>query len=560
MRTWTILLAFTLLFSCRKKEPDLPGKNECLRQIRACREELEKHFLESMDRHPPQERWKSLASQQKAQVTEKVYLEFYGDFILQGKMETFSAFLKESGLAQCFQVNDCASFIACGTPRIFETYGARIDDEDVPMPGAELPADVPPAADPQNDPLQTDPKKPLATFPALSPDTFDISIPSEKTDLKDLSGSGRPAVWMAHGHELHLLQVKDNQVHPARTVDLKPYVQVRDKHPVSVHITRHGTVLIRTSLGILLLDSQFSPHLVWKPASGLVTGALAFAREDVLLVAAEGNLITLDSRFRETGRVSLGLGMTKNGHDILVHGNQALVLDNIVAPIYLFRVDVSDPDNPQILERILDQKAPNAHLLHQWVDEREKLWAVVRSSYGRAGSSQHILQFDLHQKPDEDPDHEHHAGCGHSVTYPTRSVENSHPVWRESLTHSVTTQGGSKPEKTGFRFLSGSSEGNWILASDSRELHLGRYQVDAKGARFKPELSLSGSAKNKPRTAIGEPDFTAESLRGMISVRGNRMVAMLSDRLVFLQADRKPVIRETHAHQLPMPQALAIHP
>lgn len=66
------------------------------------------------------------------------------------------------------------------------------------------------------------------------------------------------------------------------------------------------------------------------------------------------------------------LSFNKTGHDIVFEDNKLYVLDNIMWPIYLYLVDVSDPQTPELSE--LEMWGVNVHLRAQEVTDR---WFVI---------------------------------------------------------------------------------------------------------------------------------------------------------------------------------------
>lgn len=97
-----------------------------------------------------------------------------------------------------------------------------------------------------------------------------------------------------------------------------------------------------------------------------------------------------DRELKELSRVELDCGsVKKDAHDVLIHGGTALLLDKIMAPIFLFRVDVQDPKNLTVRQRI-ESFGINAHLKLQWVVPEKEAWFVVEEFHTMSGFGQEL--------------------------------------------------------------------------------------------------------------------------------------------------------------------------
>lgn len=121
------------------------------------------------------------------------------------------------------------------------------------------------------------------------------------------------------------------------------------------------------------------------------------AHGKLVYISAEGKFKVLGADLKEIGSVDLDTGLPnfgKNAHDILIHDNTAFLLDNIMVPIFLFRVDVSDSRKPVVMGRI-DCPGVNTHLTGQWLDPERDRWFVLRDSGTLAGISQEINSYSM---------------------------------------------------------------------------------------------------------------------------------------------------------------------
>jgi hypothetical protein len=132
-------------------------------------------------------------------------------------------------------------------------------------------------------------------------------------------------------------------------------------------------------------------------------GTLATDNKNIF-VAAEGSFIVLTKDLEELDRVKLEFnGYTrpeKNAHDILIYKNTAYLLDNIMRPLFLFRVNIQDPKNIQITEKIKFHGI-NAHLDEQWLNPELNQWLIIQSYGHRGGYGQtvHIYSMDEGKEP-----------------------------------------------------------------------------------------------------------------------------------------------------------------
>jgi len=80
------------------------------------------------------------------------------------------------------------------------------------------------------------------------------------------------------------------------------------------------------------------------------------------------------------------LSFNKTGHDVIFQDNKLYILDNIMYPIYLYMVDVTDPQRPELFEH--EMWGINVHLSAQEVTDK---WFVVEG-YTRMSDRGAILR------------------------------------------------------------------------------------------------------------------------------------------------------------------------
>jgi len=154
-------------------------------------------------------------------------------------------------------------------------------------------------------------------------------------------------------------------------------------------------IFVSTEDELLVFDRTFAQSTSRKFGK---MGAIATDGQNVF-VGADGSFIALSRDLQELDRVRLEfegpVHPDKNAHDILIYGDTAYLLDNIMGPLYLFRADIKDPTNLQIQESIVFQGI-NAHLERQWLNPELNQWCVVQSFAHRGGSGKivHIYRMD----------------------------------------------------------------------------------------------------------------------------------------------------------------------
>ena len=143
---------------------------------------------------------------------------------------------------------------------------------------------------------------------------------------------------------------------------------------------------------VLRLDPDLAPGEAYPMAR---VGAL-HAGPDGRLYAASDRLVVFAPDLRPLGEVALPLKDTWDGkvaHDALVHDGTAYLLDDVVVPLYVLRVDVRDPSHPRVLER---QQISGGQLPGHWLEPATGRWMILQSWGGRGGghASLHVLPME----------------------------------------------------------------------------------------------------------------------------------------------------------------------
>ena len=148
---------------------------------------------------------------------------------------------------------------------------------------------------------------------------------------------------------------------------------------------------ISTANGILRLDSDL--EIINEGLGGSVPAALEASGEYVF-ATADGKFYTLDKNLKKLGEVTLLEQGFKDAHNILLYKNFAYLLDNVVNPIYLFKVDVGNLRQPKILKEI-ELFGINYHLQNQWLDPEKNRWVIVENSTSMMGQGQGLLVYNM---------------------------------------------------------------------------------------------------------------------------------------------------------------------
>jgi hypothetical protein len=96
------------------------------------------------------------------------------------------------------------------------------------------------------------------------------------------------------------------------------------------------------------------------------------ANGSYLYALGENALDVIDFADPNDPRIVSSLSFRKTGHDIVFRDNKLYILDNIVYPIYLYMVDVTDPQKPELFEHEI--MGVNVHLSAQEVTDK---WFVI---------------------------------------------------------------------------------------------------------------------------------------------------------------------------------------
>lgn len=219
------------------------------------------------------------------------------------------------------------------------------------------------------------------------------------------------------------------------------------------------------------------------------------ARDGVVFVAGDW-LRAYDRGLALLGEIELPLKDSwsgKTAHDMILHDGIAYLLDDVVLPLWVIRVDVRDPAAMRVIDRV---ELSGGHLAAQWIDAADGRWMVLGSWGGMGGGYEEIVALPL--------------GEGGSQGGFTSSSSRHDPL------------DGSNATREGFSLRAVLPDGSWALAADEDGAHLGRFDVDAAAktvdlCEVPFELTTDG-----PRDArlVGGDGFVAGTFGGTLFVVG----------------------------------------
>ncbi len=204
-----------------------------------------------------------------------------------------------------------------------------------------------------------------------------------------------------------------------------------------------------------------------------------------IFVCTDGKLVALNQDLETLDEVDLALQgwgwrEKKNAHDILIYKSVAYLLDNVIEPTYILRVDISNPNNLQILTTF-EIHGINHHLRGQWINPELKQWCIIQYYGTQAGSGENIIILPLDLETDS-------INLINSQFEPWKRVNSSLILGYQSI--SSASFGGS--EKSGFDLIAVTSfPPVWGLIYDEQEwLYLAKIQTSNNQVNFEDKLYL----------------------------------------------------------------------
>lgn len=178
---------------------------------------------------------------------------------------------------------------------------------------------------------------------------------------------------------------------------------LRFPNPVVAAASDDTSLWVVTTEQVIGFDNTFqriSRSQRFQPDEGLDAEAVSvmtpFRRKAALDVAGGEAFVSEGSQFYVVsgGNVMTGnLNLPKTAHDVMVHGDVAYLVDDIMRPLFIHRVDISDTTKPRVSSK-QELKLVGGHLGVQWLDAEREQWYVTTSSSHRTGT-----EVGLHTTP-----------------------------------------------------------------------------------------------------------------------------------------------------------------
>lgn len=228
------------------------------------------------------------------------------------------------------------------------------------------------------------------------------------------------------------------------------------------------------------------------------------------------SVAALGADLRVQGNVSLsGTGsIWKMGDDIVLHEGIAYVLDDVVSPLFAFRIEASDPAALRVAGKV---HLTGNHLPAQWLDPVRGQWLMTSSSGGMgfAGETLHVVDMTTATI----------AASFASYTY--RDMRYQVPNGTDNF--------------TGFRILTAAGPSPaWALLSGRASHHLARISLDRDGTSLQACLYALplpfAPTRENPATYVAELERRGSNVVGKFGDVGFVLEDSHAPRLLFAGA------------------------
>lgn len=268
---------------------------------------------------------------------------------------------------------------------------------------------------------------------------------------------------------------------------------------------------------------QDSESFVSEDLSGETVSVAGYKNH--IYICTEGSLLVLNEKMKKVGSIELDIGgYGKNAHDIIFYEDIAYLLDNILFPIYILKVDISDPKDPKILTRKTIEGI-NQHLSNQWLDTVNNQWVITQDEVTQMGWYQSALFFELGEDGSKKIGEQ--MLFSYNNFFETSEVEESGFVVHSVIDRSPVWAIITKAESTGYFLAKINNEkgkaslGNEILLTEKEGLNLTIIK-ERNGFIFvvyeneltvvdinkeKPEVILKQSLSNAQKKIMNPSDF-----------------------------------------------------
>ncbi len=157
--------------------------------------------------------------------------------------------------------------------------------------------------------------------------------------------------------------------------------------PLQIELT-DDFVFIRRGASIVRLNADME---IEKEVYIQEMGRMETTKDNLFVSTKNGNFISFNEDLEELSSVKLN---NKYAHDFIIHEDVAYLLDNIMFPIYIFKVDVKNPNNIEIMKRI-EISGINHHLSTHWINPELDRWMVVQTQSTRGGGWSSVIFYSM---------------------------------------------------------------------------------------------------------------------------------------------------------------------
>jgi hypothetical protein len=148
------------------------------------------------------------------------------------------------------------------------------------------------------------------------------------------------------------------------------------------HLSLSKNCLFASTLDtIISFNSQFKK--IREKLVGKI-GAIA-SYQDNLLISVDGYFTSYDRILNKLCQIEIlrNFEVLKNAHDILIYKNTAYLLDNIIEPVFILKIDVHNVKKLKVNEATRIYAAPpnsTPHLDGQWLNPVKDFWVLILSA------------------------------------------------------------------------------------------------------------------------------------------------------------------------------------
>lgn len=150
-------------------------------------------------------------------------------------------------------------------------------------------------------------------------------------------------------------------------------------------------ILMSSNSGLTLLDRELrriDGLEIPAPLDIGVSGDIIYCCSNSSLYSISPGLSIMDGIYLKTTDWVGG----KDAHDILIHNGSAYLLDNVITPIYVFKIDITDPWHME-MELGFEIVTINQHLRAQWLEPSTGRWFIIQHLNYMGGTTQNIICY-----------------------------------------------------------------------------------------------------------------------------------------------------------------------